>query len=1217
MNYIRKNKFIFLVLFSLFISLNNLNASTINISGIIDSTVAANIESELAIEDVTVLSDGNISIDANITWSSQSILRLQTDNNTNIYVNASIENTNKITGGVLFKASNIVVFDSNGLVKINNINQMNLISTVASSTTGRYELASDINASDTHTWNSGKGFIPIKTFRGNFDGKNHTIDGLYINDIMLAQGGLFSSLYYANIQNLGLTNVYIRGRIIIGALSGKANNTSITNVYSSGSVIAERYVGSHYPGASQVGGLVGYFVLNSSLSYSYSTASVTAIGLSEATTEKIGGLVGEEYGTTRIEHCYSNNIVTAMDHDGNLLGLSVGGLLGYSSGGLVDDSYALGSVSGSRFVGGLVGTANDSNITNNYSSASATGTGVYSHGALIGARYVSGNYSRVYSNFVYGKVTGLSGGVFGDTGGILVADGLNGFDIDTVTITVDAGGGLPLYSSNAASANISIFDTATIASYWDFSNVWFSIQDYTRPILRSRHSLIIKDAQQLQLMSMDLTADYVLGADIDLSDSKSNNSGMWNTLYGFVPIGDANTPFTGSFDGQGYTISNLFIDHNTTEDVGFFGVTKNAIIKNINFVNADVKGEKATTGILVGTADMGTDVSEVSVRGKITGNTKVGGLIGLMSQASVDNSYSLADVNGSDSVGGLIGSLSVGIVSHSYAAGLVIGSTNVGGLLGTSGLGGATSSFWDVNTSTQTTSASTAQGLSTAELQMSTTFLAGDWDILDGSGNYPTLNSMANSVWLIASPSVLSGLSDITKEEDFEAFDISFNETDIDGNLIIYTVSSPDTTKATLSVVGNILTIEPIANANGNVVITLNASQSGGVETQVFTLSITPLSDVIALGVLSDVNGLEDSAPFDINLDITNVDGYSITFSAISADTTLATVYMVGNTLSVTPQVNANGTSLISVTATANGVDVVQTFTLTLSAVDDLLTLSPLSDFTKEQDFAPFSVELNAYDIDGDTITYSALSSDTTIASVSLSGSTLNVTSQSGKYGEVEISVSATANNVEAIQVFTLTINAQVITISEETTTTEDENATIYTLVTTDGITKVTLYDDAQTVSEVNTSGVVTSFTTDLNISSTIISEDGGVNFILSLQDETNITTKLNFKITADGRIEYMLTNDDIQTSLESNITGSISTLNINATLTNEVLKGKFGVKVEIHNDGTLSIYIMQDGVTFVPYLTNLKSEAIINIVETEDKIQVRTIINLTETLEF
>ena len=95
------------------------------------------------------------------------------------------------------------------------------------------------------------------------------------------------------------------------------------------------------------------------------------------------------------------------------------------------------------------------------------------------------------------------------------------------------------------------------------------------------HSYTISNCQQLQDMQNDLAGIYTLDRDIDCSATVS-----WNNNKGFQPIGSSPDVFNGTFDGQGHTISGLYID--STADIesgGSFGLAN-----NINTIAGFVKG---------------------------------------------------------------------------------------------------------------------------------------------------------------------------------------------------------------------------------------------------------------------------------------------------------------------------------------------------------------------------------------------------------------------------------------------------------------------------------------------------------------------------------------------------------------------------------------------------------------------------------------------------
>ena len=102
--------------------------------------------------------------------------------------------------------------------------------------------------------------------------------------------------------------------------------------------------------------------------------------------------------------------------------------------------------------------------------------------------------------------------------------------------------------------------------------------------------MIITTATQLQNMNLSLTSDYELGNDIDCSG-----------IANFEPIGGWNgtDPFTGSFDGKGYKISNLTVNRAADDYIGLFGETDGATISNVTLEDFTLTGDDYA-GSLVG-----------------------------------------------------------------------------------------------------------------------------------------------------------------------------------------------------------------------------------------------------------------------------------------------------------------------------------------------------------------------------------------------------------------------------------------------------------------------------------------------------------------------------------------------------------------------------------------------------------------------------------------
>ncbi len=121
------------------------------------------------------------------------------------------------------------------------------------------------------------------------------------------------------------------------------------------------------------------------------------------------------------------------------------------------------------------------------------------------------------------------------------------------------------------------------------------------------------------------------------------------------PIGNSDNKYQGTFDGNGKTIRNLYIN-STIRYKGFFGYAVDCRIKNITFDNAKVKGnDNCSTGILAGYA--GSCVIEnIKTTGNcsVEGNYETGGIAG-RANGNISNCENHAIVNGFYYVGGIVG----------------------------------------------------------------------------------------------------------------------------------------------------------------------------------------------------------------------------------------------------------------------------------------------------------------------------------------------------------------------------------------------------------------------------------------------------------------------------------------------------------------------------------------------------------------------------------
>jgi len=230
--------------------------------------------------------------------------------------------------------------------EVSNVDQLQCMAAEGSET-GMFDnfvQVDDIDATETSSWNFGRGFKPIpigtpREFDGVFDGNGYTISGLVIDRPTEDKVGLFRWTD-ATVRDVGLENVDIHGDQEVGALVGSGYG-DLTESYATGTV----------EGGKDVGGLIGV----GEVAESYANVNVDG-------GDTVGGLVGD--ASISIDKSYAQG-----DVEGDS---SVGGLAGENRAD-VTQSYSTGGVTGNNQVGGLIGDGTFGTATNSYWDVPASG----------------------------------------------------------------------------------------------------------------------------------------------------------------------------------------------------------------------------------------------------------------------------------------------------------------------------------------------------------------------------------------------------------------------------------------------------------------------------------------------------------------------------------------------------------------------------------------------------------------------------------------------------------------------------------------------------------------------------------------------------------------------------------------------------------------------------------------------------------------------------
>lgn len=179
----------------------------------------------------------------------------------------------------------------------------------------------------------GKGWDPLYSFAGIFDGKEHSIGDLCINRTNYTNCGLFGTLAdsISVIKNLKIERSIISGQWKVGGIVGNNEGTVFNSSFS-----------GEISGNSYLGGITGY---NSDgvISCCFSTCDITG---NSSAPQSIGGLVGYNSSRAIVSNCYSTSYASGY--------ATVGGLIGYNYGS-VENCYSNGGVDGNMWAGVFIG----------------------------------------------------------------------------------------------------------------------------------------------------------------------------------------------------------------------------------------------------------------------------------------------------------------------------------------------------------------------------------------------------------------------------------------------------------------------------------------------------------------------------------------------------------------------------------------------------------------------------------------------------------------------------------------------------------------------------------------------------------------------------------------------------------------------------------------------------------------------------------------------
>lgn len=490
------------------------------------------------------------------------------------------------------------------------------------------------------------------SFRGNFDGRNHTVTGMQISG-ELDRVGLFGECTKHNV-NSAIKNITVKDSVIcginfVGAIVGYAEEINIENC---------RSIGNTINGKTDVGGICG----------------------------KIGG-----YSVGKVSQCYNSSKVTGRGRVGGIAGM----------GGIAENCLNTGEImiinkAYQSACGGIFGIFDDTTTSATITACVNLGkvSGGESFGGIVGSTdsESTGHISNCYYN-----MDAITGGF--DAGTALTAGQLcgalpEGFDsanwkegsVDTSTAKTTQGRfgtATGTYINLTKVADIKETKTAPVPVYNYVTTNGNDWDTYTLITTAEEFAAIGQDRDETKW-----SANYVLGNDIDVSGVQLSS------------IGDPGTPYTGKFSGDGHTISHVdMTKENDVYSSGLFaqiGYTQNQLSESGKVMLLAANGVIASNteaGGICGNLSVG-EIYGCSFTGTVKG-TEAGGISGNAGQyTKISQCFFAGDVQGKYNAAGICGYSPFRVIDHCISIAAVTSDEHCAGIVN-SGYYGTTNCYFN------------------------------------------------------------------------------------------------------------------------------------------------------------------------------------------------------------------------------------------------------------------------------------------------------------------------------------------------------------------------------------------------------------------------------------------------------------------------------------------------------------------------------------------
>ena len=404
-------------------------------------------------------------------------------------------------------------------------------------------------------------------------------------------------------------------------------------------------------------------------------------------------------------------------------------------------------------------------------------------------------------------------------------------------------------------------------------------------------------------------------------------------------------------------------------------------------------------------------------------------------------------------------------------------------------------------------------------------------------------------------PTLTVTTNSITTFGGFSTITINTTASDIEDSTLSFSVTESTANVVTVTTSANAILLNAISGATGQTTLTLRTADSLGT-TVTQTISVNVLNSAPILTVSTRLISLQEDFMTSVMFRITatDIDGDAITLSVSSTtrlvNAALSTPISGQSTIALTAIDHENGTTTLTVQATADGQSVSTNVVVVVAPVNDTPTLTVSTNIiTTAGGFSTIIINTTASDIEDSTLSFTVSAFPTGLVTVTTSANAILLNAVSGATGQTTLNV-RTADSLGTTVTQTISVNvinsAPVLTISTSLISLQEDFMTSVMF----SITATDIDGDAITISVSSTTHLVdAALSTPINGQSTIA---------LTAIDHENGTTTLTVQATAAGQsvstnVEVVVVpvNDTPTLTVSSNsitIVGEFSTITINTT---------------------------------------------------------------------